>query len=386
MVAWRRHLHRYPELGFREEETSRFVWDKLRSFGGFELSRPTPTSVIARLVGGLGGSGRVIALRADMDALPIQEENDHEYTSLREGVMHACGHDGHTAYLLGAAKVLAGMRGDLRGEILFVFQPDEEGGGGARAIVETGVLEGVDAMVGTHLAPRLPVGEVGLTYGPSSASVDNFKIVVEGVGGHAAKPHQAVDPVAVAAQIVTNLQHLISRETDPLDGVVVSVTKIHGGTTTNVIPPRVEMEGTARSLSEGARAGLPEKMGRIARGIAVTHGASCAFEYHHGPGPVINDEATTAVVESSLKQALGAEAVTRISPSMGGEDFSSYRKAAPGTFVNVGAGNEEKGIIYPNHHPRFDIDEDALPVGVKVFVCSALGLLAWEGATGDEGA
>lgn len=386
MVAWRRHLHRYPELGFREEETSRFVWDKLRSFGGFELSRPTPTSVVARLVGGLGGSGRVIALRADMDALPIQEENDHEYASLRAGVMHACGHDGHTAYLLGAAKVLAGMRGDLRGEILFVFQPDEEGGGGARAIVETGVLEGVDAMVGTHLAPRLPVGEVGLTYGPSSASVDNFKIVVEGVGGHAAKPHQAVDPVAVAAQVVTNLQHLISRETDPLDGVVVSVTKIHGGTTTNVIPPRVEMEGTARSLSEGARAGLPEKMGRIARGIAGTHGASCAFEYRHGPGPVINDEATTAVVESSLKQALGAEAVTRISPSMGGEDFSSYRKAAPGTFVNVGAGNEEKGIIYPNHHPRFDIDEDALPVGVKVFVCSTLGLLAWEGATGDEGA
>ncbi len=298
-----------------------------------------------------------------MDALPIQEENDHEYASLREGVMHACGHDGHTAYLLGAAKVLAGMRGDLRGEILFVFQPDEEGGGGARAIVETGVLEGVDAMVGTHLAPRLPVGEVGLTYGPSSASVDNFKIVVEGVGGHAAKPHQAVDPVAVAAQVVTNLQHLISRETDPLDGVVVSVTKIHGGTTTNVIPPRVEMEGTARSLSEGARAGLPEKMGRIARGIAVTHGASCAFEYHHGPGPVINDEATTAVVESSLKQALGAEAVTRISPSMGGEDFSSYRKAAPGTFVNVGAGNEEKGIIYPNHPPASTSTRTPCPSG-----------------------
>ena len=199
VVAWRRHLHRHPELGFQEEETSRFVWDKLRAFGGFELSRPTRTSVVARLVGGRGGSGRVIALRADMDALPIREENEHEYASLREGVMHACGHDGHTAYLLGAAKVLRGMRKELCGEILFVFQPDEEGGNGARSIVETGVLEGVDAIIGTHLAPRLPVGEVGITYGSSSASVDNFKIVVEGVGGHAAKPHQAVDPVAVAA-------------------------------------------------------------------------------------------------------------------------------------------------------------------------------------------
>ena len=179
---------------------------------------------------------------------------------------------------------------------------------------------------------------------------------------------------------MTNLQHLISRETDPLDGVVVSVTKIHGGTTTNVIPPRVEMEGTARSLSEEARAELPEKMGRIARGIAASHGASCAFEYRHGPGPVINDEATTTAVEGFLKRALGAEAVTCIPPSMGGEDFSSYKKAAPGAFINVGARNEEKGIIYPNHHPRFDIDEDALSVGVKVFVYSALGLLAPEDA------
>ena len=374
MIGWRRRLHRNPELAFHEKETSRFVYETLESFGGLELSRPTPTSVVARLVG--ERRGRTVALRADMDALPIEEENDFEFVSRNPGVMHACGHDGHTAMLLGAAKVLVGMREEIEGEVRFLFQHAEEQlPGGAKEMVEAGVMEGVDAVIGIHLSSYLPVGKIGLGYGPRGASADTFELLINGKGGHAARPNKVVDTVAVAAQVVTNLQHVVSRNTDPLDSVVLSVTRISGGTTHNVIPETVEMEGTVRALQEGVRERVAGMMERVIEGVTRAHGASYEFEYRRGYRPVVNDEGVTRVVEETAREVFGEAAVELTPPAMGSEDFSAFQKEAPGSFLSLGARNEEKGITYPHHHPRFTIDEDALPIGVKVFVRTTFRLL-----------
>ena len=374
VLGWRRHLHRNPELSFQEEETSRFVYETLESFGVLELSRPTPTSVVARLVG--ERPGRVVALRADMDALPIEEENDFEFASKSPGVMHACGHDGHTAMLLGAAKVLVGMREEINGEVRFLFQHAEElYPGGAEEMVEAGVMEGVDAIVGIHLWSGLEAGKIGVVYGPMLAAPDTFEISINGRGGHAAMPHQTTDAIAIGAQVVANLQHVVSRNVDPLDNVVVSVTKFAGGTTHNVIPGTVEMVGTVRTLDEEVRAKVPEMMERIIEGVTAAHDASYSFEYQRGYRPVVNDEEVTRVVEETVREVFGERALEMMPPIMGGEDFSAYQRVAPGTFVFVGAGNEAKGITYPHHHPRFTVDEDALENGVKMHVNVAFGLL-----------
>jgi amidohydrolase len=374
VIGWRRHLHRNPELSFEEEETSRFVYETLESFGGLELSRPTPTSVVARLVG--EGPGRVVALRADMDALPIEEENDFEFASRNPGVMHACGHDGHTAMLLGAAKILVGMREEINGEVRFLFQHAEElYPGGAEEMVEAGVMEDVDAVVGIHLWSGLEVGKIGVVYGPMLAAPDTFEISINGRGGHAAMPHQTADAIAIGAQVVANLQHVVSRNVDPLENVVVSVTKFAGGTTHNVIPGTVEMVGTVRTLNEEVRAKVPETMERIIEGITAAHDASYEFEYQRGYRPVVNDEEVTRVVEETVRELFGERALEMMPPIMGGEDFSAYQRVVSGTFVFVGAGNEAKGITYPHHHPRFAVDEDALENGVKMHVNVAFGLL-----------
>jgi amidohydrolase len=374
VIGWRRHLHRNPELSFEEEETSRFVYETLESFGGLELSRPTLTSVVARLVG--EGPGRVVALRADMDALPIEEENDFEFASRNPGVMHACGHDGHTAMLLGAAKILVGMREEINGEVRFLFQHAEElYPGGAEEMVEAGVMEGVDAIVGIHLWSGLEVGKIGVVYGPMLAAPDTFEISINGRGGHAAMPHQTADAIAIGAQVVANLQHVVSRNVDPLENVVVSVTKFAGGTTHNVIPGTVEMVGTVRTLDEEVRAKVPETMERIIGGVTAAHDASYEFEYQRGYRPVVNDEEVTRVVEETVREVFGERALEMMSPIMGGEDFSAYQQVVPGTFVFVGAGNEAKGITYPHHHPRFTVDEDALENGVKMHVNVAFELL-----------
>ena len=374
VIGWRRHLHRNPELSFGEEETSRFVYETLHSFGGLELSRPTPTSVVARLVG--QRPGRVVALRADTDALPITEENDFEFASGKPGVMHACGHDGHAAMLLGAAKVLGGMREEVNGEVRFLFQhAEEQPPGGAGQMIEAGVMEGVDAVIGIHLSSYLPVGKIGLGYGPMGAAADTFGLWIIGKGGHAARPNRVVDTVAIAAQVVTNLQHVVSRNADPLDSVVVSVTRIAGGTTHNVIPETVEMEGTIRALQEEVREKIPGTMERVIKGVTEAHGASYSFEHRRGYGPVVNDEEVTRIVEATAREVFGEAAVECMPPAMGSEDFSAYQRVTPGTFFSVGARNEAKGITYPHHHPRFTIDEDALPIGVKMFVCAAFELL-----------
>lgn len=339
-----------------------------------ELSRPTPTSVVARLIG--ESPGRVIAVRADMDALPISEENDFEFVSKNPGVMHACGHDGHTAMLLGAAKILSGMKAGIRGEVRFLFQHAEElYPGGAEEMVEAGVLEGVDAIIGIHLWSGLEVGKIGVVYGPMMASPDTFKIVVKGKGGHAAMPHQTVDSIAIGAQVVTNLQHVVSRGTDPIDNAVVSVTKFVGGTAHNVIPGSVEMIGTVRTLDEEVRKKVPEAMERIIKGVTAAHDASYEFEYERGYRPVVNDVEVTAAVEKTVREVFGEASLEVMRPNMGGEDFSAYQRVTPGAFFLVGAGNEEKGITAPHHHPRFTVDEDALENGVKMFVHATFRLL-----------
>jgi amidohydrolase len=367
-------LHRNPEVSYHEQETSRFVYETLESFGDLELARPTGTSVVARLVG--ERPGRTLAIRADIDALPIQEENDFDFASRNPGAMHACGHDGHTAMLLGTAKVLSGMRERINGEVRFIFQHAEElSPGGAEELVEAGVMDGVDAVIGAHLWSQLAVGKIGVTHGPMMAAPDIFEITIRGKGGHAAMPHQVVDSIAVGAQVVTNLQHVVSRETDPIDHVVVSVTKFSGGTTHNVIPGTVEMVGTVRTLDPEVRERVPELMERVIKGVTEAHGADYEFRYKPGYRPVINAEEVTGVIEETVRDVLGEGALEIMPPNMGGEDFSAYQQKAPGAFFLVGAGNEEKGIVNPHHHPRFTIDEDALDNGVRMFLGATFRLL-----------
>lgn len=374
VIAWRRHFHQNPELSFHEQKTAQFIYETLESFGNLELSRPTQNSVMARLIG--SQPGKVLAIRADIDALPIQEENDFEFASKNPGVMHACGHDGHTAMLLGTAKILSGMKDQIKGEIRFIFQHAEElFPGGAEELVQAGVMDGVDFVIGTHLWSPLEYGKVGVVYGPMMAAPDTFYITIKGKGGHAALPHQTIDSIAVGAQVVTNLQHIVSRNTDPLDNLVISVSQFVGGTTHNVIPGTVEICGTVRTFDQKLRESVPGLMERVVKGITEAHGASYEFKYDFGYRPVVNDEAVTRVIEETVLEIFGEEALDMMRPNMGGEDFSAYQQKAPGTFFYVGAGNKEKGIVYPHHHPRFTIDEDALEIGVKMFVHAAFKLL-----------
>lgn len=370
VIAWRRYLHENPELSFHEEKTAQFVYETLLSFGNLEVSRPTKNSVMARLIG--SQPGKVLAMRADMDALPITEENTFEFVSKNPGVMHACGHDGHTSMLLGTAKLLSGMKDQIKGEVRFFFQHAEEVyPGGAEEMVQAGVMDGVDMVIGTHLWSTMEFGTVGICPGPMMAAPDTFWIIVLGKGGHAALPHETIDSIAIAAQVVTNLQHIVSRNADPLDNLVLSVTQFVGGTTHNVIPGAVEICGTVRSFDKNLRESVPGLMERVIKGITEAHGAGYKFKYEFGYRPVINDAEVTKLMEEVVEESLGAEWVEHMRPTMGGEDFSAFQQKAPGCFFYVAAGNKEKGITYPHHHPRFTIDEDALEVGVKMFVNAA---------------
>ena len=370
VVAWRRFLHQHPEPSFHEHDTSQFVADTLASFGGLEISRPTPTSVMARLIGG-GGPGPVLAIRADMDALPIQEANSHEFVSQVPGVMHACGHDGHTAMLLGAAKVLLAQRANIRGEVRFLFQHAEElYPGGATEMVNAGVLDGVDMVIGAHLWLGLPFGQVGARLGPLMASLNTFRITIEGAGGHAAMPHQTVDSIAIAAQVVVNLQHVVARNVDPLQSAVISVTQIAGGSTTNVIPSLVELAGTVRTFDPALRVRIPGLMERVVAGVTSAHGARYRWTFEPGYAAVINDERANDLVRRAVIHAVGEGPLVEATPTMGAEDFSAYQQHAPAAFFFIGAANEARGIVHPHHHERFDLDERALDYGTRIFVAA----------------
>ena len=371
VISWRRHLHRNPELSFHETGTSRFVAETLGSFGGLEITRPTATSIVARLKG--GRPGRTLAMRADIDALPIAEKNAHDFVSSSPGVMHACGHDGHTAMLLGAAKILTARREELAGEIRFIFQHAEEiPPGGAEELVRAGVMEGVDLVIGAHLWAPLEVGKVGVKAGALMAAPDAFNVTILGSGGHAALPQQTVDSIAIAAQVVTNLQHVVARNVDPLASAVLSVTRIvGGGEAYNVIPGRVELGGTVRTFDESLRAEMPRLIERIVAGVTSAHGARYELSYERGYRPVINDARAAELLRGAVVKALGSTALVEATPTMGGEDFSAYQQKAPGAFFFVGARCEERGIIHPHHHECFDVDERALDHGTRIFVAAA---------------
>lgn len=376
VISWRRHLHQNPELSYHEGETSQFIYNTLLTFGNLEVTQPTKTSVMARLIG--KKPGKVIAIRADMDALPVQEETTVDYASQNPGVMHACGHDAHTAMLLGVAKVFCGMQEDLRGELRFIFQHAEElfPPGGAEELVEAGVMDGVDTIIGGHVWTPLEIGKIGLTYGPMMASPDSFYLTIKGKGGHGAMPHQTIDAILIGAEVVVNLQHIVARNIDPLDQVVVSVCRFVGGTTNNIIPNKVQIDGTIRTLNPKLRDEVPLLLERIVKGVTSAHGADYDLKVTKGYRQVLNDECVVRVLEETVREVMGNEAIEFVRPSMGAEDFSAYLQKATGAFFFIGGGNKEKGYIYPHHHPCFMIDENALQNGMKIFIQAAIKLLA----------
>jgi amidohydrolase len=364
---WRRYFHRNPELSFKEEKTSQFVFDELVSFGGLEVTRPTRTSVVASLIG--EKPGKILGLRADMDALPIQEETNLEFASENEGIMHACGHDGHTAMLLGAAKILSQKKNEINGEIRFIFQHAEElPPGGAQELVKKGVVDDVDYIVGLHLMTTLPKGKIGIVYGPLTSNSDTFDLKIIGQGGHSSQPENSIDPIAMSAQIINNLQQIVSRSLDPSEKLVISTTTLQAGMAKNVIPETVQIGGSVRSFSPNVRKLAVSLIERIVKGVTDAHGGSYEFHYQYGYDSVINDLELTKIVEELIVEEFGSEYVEHGEGMMGGEDFSAYLTKVPGCFVPVGARNEEEGIIYPHHHPRFDIDEEALVDGIRILV------------------
>jgi amidohydrolase len=331
-----------------------------------------PRGVVARLDG--SRPGKTLALRADIDALPITEETRLEFASTRAGAMHACGHDGHTAMLLAVARVLVEHREHLSGQVRFLFQPAEEHPpGGARVLVEAGVMDGVDLVVGTHLFSTVDVGKVAVPLGPVTAAADIWDAEVKGHGGHAAMPHEALDPIVIASEVVLAFQQVVSRSVDPLKSAVVSVTRFEGGSAHNVIPEAVQLAGTVRTFDPEVRAGVREGMERVLRGVTEAHGAGYSFEYVEGYDPVINDPDAAELVRAAVLDELGEGMLVDQPPIMGGDDFSAYLSCAPGVFFIVGAGR--KGAI-PHHHPRFTIDESAFRSGIAVFVRTALDYLA----------
>jgi len=340
------------------------------------VTRPTKTSVMARLVG--KELGKVVAIRADIDALPIQEENTFEYASQNPGVMHACGHDAHTAMVLGVAKIFEGLQSELKGEIRFIFQHAEEKfpPGGAEELVAAGVMIGVDTIIGGHVWAPMEIGKVGLAYGSMMASPDSFYITIMGKGGHGAMPHQTIDAITIGAELVVSLQHIVSRNIDPLDNVVISVGRFIGGTQENIIPNTVQIDGTFRTLDPKLRKEVPLLIERVVKGVTSAHGADYELKIMLGYRPVINDDHVVRVLEETVREVLGNEAIEFVRPTMGAEDFSAYLQRAPGAFFFLGGGNKEKGYVYPHHHPRFNIDEDALVYGMKIFIKATIKLLA----------
>jgi amidohydrolase len=374
MIEWRRYLHMYPELSFDEHDTARYIADILAGIPGIEVRSPTPTSVLGVLRGG-GGPGSRVALRADIDALPIVEENEFSFRSQREGVMHACGPDGHAAMLLGAATVLGALSPQLHGEIRFVFQHAEERlPGGARELVAAGVLEDVDLVTGCHLLSTLQFGRLAAPAGVCTAAADTFTITVTGKGGHGAFPHLSVDPIVIGAQVVTNLQQIVSRRTSPLASVVVSVTQFHGGAADTVIPDAVRLGGTVRSFEGEVREQTRAAIEQTIAGIVAAHGAGYELDYVYGYDAGINDAQVSDLVARCVGLVHGTELV-QMEPLPAGDDMTYFLQAAPGAYFFVGTRSDEAGSTYPHHHPRFTIDERSLPHGAETLVRTALAAL-----------
>lgn len=383
VVAIRRQIHRNPELGFEEVQTQALVERELDSLG-IEHRRIAKTGVVAVVRG--AKPGRVAALRADMDALPITEKSGEPFSSEIAGKMHACGHDAHTAMLLGAARVLQGMRDDLHGSVVLLFQPAEEGPGGAEPMIAQGALENpkVDAVAMLHVDQRLNAGQIGITPGPVNASADEFRIAVKGRGGHGAYPHTAADTIPASAAMILALQNIAARETDPLKSVVVTVGTIEGGYRNNVIADEVKMSGTLRAHDPEIRDGLEARARRILDGVAAAYGVTAELEVSYGYPPVVNN-VELAENFSRYMKTHSQIPVERPAPTMGAEDFAYFARAVPGVHVRLGIRNESIGAVHSGHSPVFKIDEAALPVGVQTLVAFATGVTSGEVPTSSCG-
>ncbi len=365
LVATRRDIHAHPELKYQERRTAGLVDERLRALGYGTTTGVGRTGVVTLLEG--AADGPCVLLRADMDALPLQEQNEVPYASTEAGVMHACGHDGHVAMALGAARILRRIDPPARGRIKLIFQPAEEGGNGAVAMIEDGVLEAprVDAAFGIHLWNHLEVGKVAIVDGPFMASVDEFTIRIRGTGGHGAMPHEARDPVLAAAHVITALQQIASRIVSPMASVVITIGAIHGGEAFNIIPDVVELRGTARSFDEAVWEALPGHLERVVQRTAQAHDCTADIELERMMRPTINDPAMAALVREVAAEVVGEENIVE-ERTMAGEDFAEILARVPGCYFFVGSRNEAAGKIHPHHSPHFDIDEGALPIGARL--------------------
>ena len=362
-IDMRREFHMNPELSMQEVKTANRIKEELTKIG-VAYESIGDSGVVATIKG--KNPGKTIALRADIDALEVNEVRDVPYKSKNEGVMHACGHDAHGAMLLGAAHVLNELKDELKGTVKLMFQPAEEVAQGAKALIAGGVLDGVDEVFGMHVMGNFPTGKIAVGTGPRMASADMFKITVKGVGGHGSMPNLGVDALVAASAIVMNLQTLVSREVSPMESVVVSVGKLISGTRFNVIADEAIMEGTTRCFSYEVREQLPSAMERIIKSTAASYRAEAELEYNFLTAPTINNEESTERAKKSIEKIMSKDAVVEMPKMAGSEDFSEYLAIVPGTFAIVGTANKEKDTCYANHHPMFDIDEDMLVNGVAL--------------------
>ena len=373
-IQVRHHLHAHPELSYQEFETSKFVQQKLKEFGiPFEIKANTG---VVGLIKGKNTSQRVIALRADLDALPIKEENNVDYKSKNEGIMHACGHDVHTTCLLGAAKILNELKNEWEGTIKLIFQPGEEKNpGGASILIREGVLENLkpQAIVGLHVNPQLQTGKLSFRSGQVMASADELYFIIRGKGGHAASPHSCIDPILIASHLIIALQQVISRHCNPFDPSVLSITAIHGGSTTNVIPEQVKLMGTFRAMDEGWRTKAHGLIEKTTKELVRSMGGEVDINIDKGYPAVYNNSQLNEKARSLAKQFIGEENVEETEKRMGAEDFGYYSEIIPGCFYRLGTGNKAKGITSGVHTPTFNIDENAIEIGMAV--------MAWFGSS-----
>lgn len=378
MVARRRFLHQHPELSFQEQKTMEYVYRQLQDWG-IEATKNVGGYGVLGIIRG-DQPGQTVALRADMDALPIQDEKECAYRSTVPGVMHACGHDGHTATLLEVARIINSCKHLLKGNVKLIFQPAEEiSPGGAKSMIEAGVLEGVDAVFGVHLWTPLAVGTAASIAGPFMAAADEFFITIHGQGGHGGLPHETVDSVLVGSHLVVNLQSIVSRSVNPIDPAVVSVGAFQAGKSFNVIAEKAFLTGTVRTFDEHSRQLAYERLSTITEQTCAMFGATAEIQYKWGYPVVYNDEKETDRFFRVASDLMGQSSVSVSQRIMAGEDFAYYLQNVPGVFMFVGAGNEKKGIIYPHHHPKFDIDEEAMRHAAKLLIA-----MAWDRLNSSE--
>ncbi|MBM7570498.1 M20 family metallopeptidase [Aquibacillus albus] len=374
MVDIRRDLHKHPELSFQEERTPEVIAQYQRQLGLEVRTGVGGNGVVATLHG--GKPGKTVAIRADFDALPIFEKNDVPYKSVNDGVMHACGHDAHTAIALGLAKVLAEKKAEIEGNVVFIHQHAEEmNPGGAIGMFEDGCLEGVDAIFATHMENYCSVGQVFYSEDYILAASDRFEIEVNGVGGHGAFPQDTRDAVVIGSQLVSNLQQIISRRVDPLKSAVLTIGSFKAGEAANVIADQAILKGTVRTFDADVRDQVEEMMETMTAHTCKASGASYKFTYDRGFPATLNHEKETKLLVESAKQVINEEDIIAIPPNMGGEDFSYFLQKVPGTYFFTGSANKDKGIIYPYHHPKFDIDEESLLIGSKILAAATINYL-----------